>query len=725
MGKQKIPQNPPVNNTGVVYNKYGAIDSVNAPIDEGTFHTETGTRRFEDPKEFGRYKAMNKLLFQGDVRGSTMSNYDQEEQAALNQTGWGRAKNHALMFGANLNSAYIGGVLGEPSMILGAGEAIATQNYTPLYNDYITRKLNDITEYAAEHATNFYTHDEQKAAWWENALPGGEGSASAFWGVGLESAGFILGTLGAEATLGLITAESLGTASIVTVPSMAIAGKRLANFLKKGADAVDLVQDASRGLRALEGANKEYNMTKKIGQTIRQTYEAKTEAASFMSTAKYKAQEDFYNIHGRDMNEQEMAELDSEISKAGLAVFGANALVTGVLNEVTGLDKVFGYTDNVIEKMFPTKTLLKEVTDASGKKTAQYVSRTGELLAQGKYFKAAAPMLVNKIGTMFNEGIQEGLQSMSANIGQAYIDSKYDPLKKEATFHILDAIKDEMSSLTDVDDDKWMDFAIGAFSAGFGMPFSKRSQADYEAHHNEYLKKGGFTKSDLEMGSKNYDAAIAYDAKYKAPMKYQFDPLGYKNRKASETESAAEMNFAQTKMNEYLDQYSKGLDNPFAAVNEAYTMNEVAEHRRLGNIMDAKNLEHEALFSAYATYERNGFGKEFKDRYLDKIEDARKAHLDKLAKNEPIGFKTTQEVNQYFDDRKNNLEAKFKNIENSMESVQNTYKFDQKGNPLGIHTQEKLAYITSLEKDYKVRQEKMRKEVLELTNNSVDLSILS
>ena len=361
---QKVDQS--TKNPQVVYDKYGNVDVDASPSPED--FTSLGVKQFSKPGDFGRYKAMNKLIFTNGVLGSTQSDTQDEEQAALNQTGWGRVKNHALMFGANLNSAYVGGVLAEPSMLIGAGEAIAKGDYTPLYNDYITRKLNDITEYAAEHATNFYTHDEQKASWWENALPGGEGSASAFWGVGFESAGFILGTMGAEATLGLITAESLGAAAPLTVPSMAIAGKRLASFLKKGTDAVDLVQDASRGLRALESANKEYNMTKKIGQTIRQTYEAKTEAASFMSTAKYKAQEDFYNIHGRDMTPEEMAELDSEISKAGLAVFGANALVTGVLNEVTGLDKVFGYTDNVIEKMFPTKTLLKEVTDASGKK---------------------------------------------------------------------------------------------------------------------------------------------------------------------------------------------------------------------------------------------------------------------------------------------------------------------------------------------------------------------
>jgi hypothetical protein len=304
-----------------------ARDMWNQPLQA----SEVSTRR--DPLRTNQ-------IYQGNKYDSTFVGTDYEEMHGQQQGAGDKWFNAATKMVGTIGTTMVSGTAG---LVYGIGDAIINQRLASVVDNDITRGMDNISKGLEDSNPNFYTKQETEADWWspDNIM------TANFWSDKvLKNLGFSIGSMGGGLAWGALF-KSIGLTNklvragrgmeasaavekaIATAPkaskftAMDKALKALDKTIKQPAGAV--LRDSERILVSVMGTSGE----------------ATIEGLGAMTEMENKMNEQFKLEHGRMPTAQEASEMKGVAERAGMYVWGMNALILTGTNYIQ-LGKIVG-----------------------------------------------------------------------------------------------------------------------------------------------------------------------------------------------------------------------------------------------------------------------------------------------------------------------------------------------------------------------------------------------
>ena len=469
---------------------------------------------------------------------------DLEESRAQLQPTSEKWLNGLVKFGGKTLTATAGGILGP---VVGIPEAIKEGSFNSFFDNDYQRWLDGLNDSMDENLPNYYTKEEQDANFFQSL-----GSAN-FW------ANDFLGAM--SFTTGAILTEL--TYSMLGPEGTALATSRLMSQLKISARAKELLKGLNTVVN-INKANKALGITRQL--ITGAGYEAGVEARQFKDQAKNEAINQFIATNNREPNEQELAQIESEINNVANVVFAAGLGVVG-LSHFLQFPKIFG----------------------PGTKTEISLFGKSGLINEGGIFRGAykdATKLEKALGTTakilerpVEEGLwEEGMQGVIQNSAQNYISSLYSPKGLQNQVDIYDSIAQAFEQ-TYGTSEGWKSIGMGMLIGAMGSPSFR------------YDKKEG-------MGSL-WAGGLLDTFKEIRDTKKDIDTLAQKNNNFN-----IQQIYEQAKQNRAIFEASERYD---AAIEN-------------NDIFGAKTAENDILFAMTAARAEAGLAGNFKEELTNHID---------------------------------------------------------------------------------------------------------
>jgi len=409
--------------------------------------------------------------------GSYIARYDTYKQgrdnanyAAQTQTTTDKWVNGLAKFGTKTLNAVIGGTAG---VVYGVGKMASDGSLSSLYDNEFSRTLDDWNTKLDYKLPNYYTEQEQNANlfgqattanfWADKVLGGLSFTAGAIISEGIwayATGGTSLATTGARwgtKTLGFTrVAEGLNTyKSLLKNPL--INAYRAGNISKTTAIALGRAGDIANTFRfALTSAG----------------YEASVEALQYKKEATENFYGDFENLNGRQPNQEEIKQFESNLNSSANAVFGWNMGIVGTSNLVT-LGKIFDLKN-------PIKTGIGEFIEkkAFGRGATSTIDDAGKIV----YSPITATTRQKVARTIFDYGksplteglYEEGLQGVTTKVANKWIEHSYNPQfateNVEAAGLVYESLAEQYGTK-----EGWVDIGVGMIIGALGGVASARS----------------------------------------------------------------------------------------------------------------------------------------------------------------------------------------------------------------------------------------------------------
>jgi hypothetical protein len=321
----------------------------------------------------------------GLVPGMNQDEYRANQQTILDK--WGNALPKFLGTAA---TSFI-----EPftNLTYGVGSAIVNGEFENIYDNEVSRTFDSLNKTLAEEFPHYYTEKEKQAEWWKSPM------YANFWAdkVG-NGAGFMLGALasgyvtagsnvfGNAASRGTKLFQSIGKTTQAGIPIAAEGGTVLSD-ISRLAKAAKIKTAANQIGASLVGAVGESGMEARSikDETFNQLYEEKSKQL------------------GRELNDQEVSQIEDIADAAGNTGFALNMAIVGSSNLFQFGSLFKGYNQE-------RKVLNKIINEQGTYKTGgNVVATTGKALA-----------------TPVEESIQESAQFATEKGVSDYYSRKYD-----------------------------------------------------------------------------------------------------------------------------------------------------------------------------------------------------------------------------------------------------------------------------------------------------------
>ncbi len=309
-------------------------------------------------------------------------------------------------------------------MVYGAGAALVNWDSSYIYDNSLTRVLDDFEKIENTRYANYRTKEERNMGNWEKML------TANFWADDmLDTTSFVTSAIMSEGIMATLTGGTSLGASLAR-------GVLKRMVMKKGAKLAvgEIAKDAFRYVR--KGMIKKAFKAGNIAHTVRfaatsGSYESITETYAFKTENIDNWYNSYVSERGQSPSAEEMVDFIKEVDKDSMGVLGANMVVTGtgnalLLGKMAGLDKflgkgVFGSGRAIKKKLFGNyvKEVVEEVGEKGAKKMLYKVAPNKAQKILGR--------VVSSTENIVEEGFQEGLQGAISNMGSMHLMNEFNP----------------------------------------------------------------------------------------------------------------------------------------------------------------------------------------------------------------------------------------------------------------------------------------------------------
>jgi len=458
------------------------------------------------------YKDLNSgervLMYENYIPGT-----DNEERLAQEQSTGDKWANGMNKFLGKTKNAVLGGTVGT---VYGIFDAMKQGSFDAVYDNDMSRWLDDLNTKLDYQLPNYYTKQEKEAGFVDS----------------LTSANFLANDLlgGLSFTTGAIISEGIW-AGLTGGTSLAFSGAKWGTKALGFTKTAKALNGFKNILKApLEGAYQAGKISKdfaiasgRLGAgtnalrfAVTSTgYEAGVEALHFKKEAEENFYEDFYKKNGRQPNSEEIAKAQEDIANASNGVFALN---TAILipsniamfgqNVMKGLPSPFKSITKVANRSF--FGIGSEITEQGVLKVLQPTKFQKGLQKAFIYGKPAV-----------TEGLyEEGTQSVASNFMGKWLDSQYDVESANNTFSILGAVSESLAE-TYGTKQGWKEIGIGmligsgaSVLTGEGkanLKEAEQKETDFVDYSNTYqgltLKQKGIMANQIQTAIQKAETA--------------------------------------------------------------------------------------------------------------------------------------------------------------------------------------------------------------------------
>lgn len=332
---------------------------------------------------------------------------DMEEVAGQNQSAWNKWGNALVKMTGVAGTTLVSGTVG---LVYGIGASIQNGRFSSLYDNEVTRKMDDIDKYLNDALPNYYTYQEQDAEWYSpnNLLTANFWADKVLKNLGF-SAGALLGGIGWSAAF-----RATGIINKLVKAGRAL---EMIEATEKAMTAVPKVQKYAALQNTLASLSKKYlspvaspilKSSDRILTSAMATFgEASLESLHNLNEYRTKLIEDYKDKNGVAPTGTDLDEINNYADKVGNFTWGGNTLLLTATNYIM-LPKILG-SSRKADKLF--------LNDIVKDKTGKSVTPPKTLLSR---IKGVAPLLFSP-----NESFEEASQ-YAIQIGtKDYFDRAY------------------------------------------------------------------------------------------------------------------------------------------------------------------------------------------------------------------------------------------------------------------------------------------------------------
>lgn len=423
---------------------------------------------------------------------------DNAEYAALTQSTTDKWINGLTKALGKTGTAILGGTAG---VVYSAGKLAQDGSITSMYDNDFTNWMDDLNTKMDYNLPNYYTRQET-----EKGL-GGQLTTANFWadkvlgGLSFTAGAIISEGIWAYATGGASLggrfarwgSESLGLGKVAQgvakykglLKSPLIQAYKAGNISKNTAIALGKTGDALNTLR--------FTMTSA-------GYEASVEALQYKNEQTENFYNNFYNLNGRNPNEEDVAEFTENLENSSNAVFGLNMAIVGSSN-VLMLGSLFNLKNPIktgIGEFIDKKAFGRGVTsviDDAGKVTYQAIQATkAQNIARNIYNYSKNPL---------REGLyEEGGQGVITKAAGKWLEASYNPQLTTETADTSGLVFDSLAEQFGTKEG-WVENGVGIIIGALGGTGIVRSESNRQNQEIE-LRAAGLNTFQQDVIAKRF-----------------------------------------------------------------------------------------------------------------------------------------------------------------------------------------------------------------------------
>jgi hypothetical protein len=331
--------NTPVVNTDIRQSK-GPTPSI----------TDLYTQGLSTVKPAGIEAIPTSNLYSGDRYAAVRPGEDLEEMYGQQQSSADKWKNGAIKFFGTATASLVSGTAG---LVYGVGSAIKDGKFSSLYNNDLTRKMDETFIQGLEDtAPNYYTAKEKDADWWS---PDNIWTANFFSDKLMKNLGYTVGAIGG----GVAWAKLLKTLGTTNALVRGGYGLEAVTAAENAMQAVPKVNQFAAFDGAVNSIAQKYLKTplakvlsdpeRIVASTMGTFGEASLEALQNANEFRKGAIEQYVKKYGKNPTGADLEEIDEYVSSVGNFTWGMNTLLLTGTNYIQ-LPKILG-SSNRADKM--------------------------------------------------------------------------------------------------------------------------------------------------------------------------------------------------------------------------------------------------------------------------------------------------------------------------------------------------------------------------------------
>jgi len=331
--------NTPVVNTDIRQSK-GPTPSI----------TDLYTQGLSTVKPAGIEAIPTSNLYSGDRYAAVRPGEDLEEMYGQQQSSMDKWKNGAIKFFGTATASLVSGTAG---LVYGVGSAIKDGKFSNLYNNDLTRKMDETFIQGLEDtAPNYYTAKERDADWWS---PDNIWTANFFSDKLMKNLGYTVGAIGG----GVAWAKLLKTLGTTNALVRGGYGLEAVTAAENAMQAVPKVNQFAAFDGAVNSVAQKYLKTplakilsdpeRIVASTMGTFGEASLEALQNANEFRKGAIEQYVKKYGKNPTGADLEEIDDYVSSVGNFTWGMNTLLLTGTNYIQ-LPKILG-SSNRADKM--------------------------------------------------------------------------------------------------------------------------------------------------------------------------------------------------------------------------------------------------------------------------------------------------------------------------------------------------------------------------------------
>jgi hypothetical protein len=331
--------NTPVVNTDIRQSK-GPTPSI----------TDLYTQGLSTVKPAGVEAVPTSNIYVGERYAAVRPGEDLEEMYGQQQSSMDKWKNGAIKFFGTATASLVSGTAG---LVYGVGSAIKDGKFSSLYNNDLTRKMDETFIQGLEDiAPNYYTTKERDADWWS---PDNIWTANFFSDKLMKNLGYTVGAIGG----GVAWAKLLKTLGTTNALVRGGYGLEAVTAAEQAMQAVPKVNQFAAFDGAVNSVAQKYLKTplakilsdpeRIIASTMGTFGEASLEALQNANEFRKGAIEQYVRKYGKNPTGADLEEIDDYVSSVGNFTWGMNTLLLTGTNYIQ-LPKILG-SSNRADKM--------------------------------------------------------------------------------------------------------------------------------------------------------------------------------------------------------------------------------------------------------------------------------------------------------------------------------------------------------------------------------------
>jgi hypothetical protein len=266
---------------------------------------------------------------------------DVEEMAAQQQSTFNKWRNSVGKMAGVAATSFVSGTAG---LVYGIGAAMKDQKFSSLYNNDVTRAMDNSMKYLEDYLPNYYTKNETDAEWYspDNLL------TANFWGDKVfKNLGYALGALGG----GVAWGSALKAIGVTNKLVQAGAGMEAATAAEAAMTGVPKLQKFGALENSLSSLGQKYLRTPVAGMlkdsdriltSVMGTFgEASLEGLQNLNSFRDKLIQQYKDTHGYAPEGAELDQINMYAEKVGNYTWGMNTLLLSATNYIQ-LPKILG-----------------------------------------------------------------------------------------------------------------------------------------------------------------------------------------------------------------------------------------------------------------------------------------------------------------------------------------------------------------------------------------------